>query len=416
MVVPRIVLCDVDACRLPENHRGKHDARPESAWSFLDAKDADKINKAGYATPRGGSKGAYQNHVYRNSRVIVPYERLGEVDLSTYTDGYVIRLFPHQYFESRRKRRPEFAVSGAPRVGKDAFVLYRSHESWASFPPMPSWKVRGLTKDGVAVKRRSRAAVDTGHYVLRLPNAGAGRPARTEGPAQGIFAPEYATAELNFLAKSMLVWLIVHTRSSPYVSTDAAHVRAILENANLLRTSEHESLGVTRNGLACCPLCLRIIDYAQLHNTVTFADTMGLDNAGAQVVGATRSTEVNLFHLVPLVYATLHHKPMSIGWGHATCNTLLGQRRCYSVAELQALDVKVAVIEDDEVLTFGWMSTDRRMIRSSRGAVWVMLSDDMDQAQWAGTSVDHPAAPGTEALDAEVVFDDSDAVGGASEA
>lgn len=392
-------LCDQNDCRRIKSHEGEHNSRPDEAWGFLAKRDRDKIGKAGYATPRGGDKGAYQNHVYRNSRVIIPYEKLNEVDLSVYVDGYIIRLFPNQYFDSSGVVKGEFLQTGALIVGKDAFLLYRSYESLDMYPPLADWSVRALVRDGKVVSQRGHGAVDTGHYVLRLSNSGKGKAARNEGPAQGIFAPEYADAELNYLSKTMLVWLIVHARRSPYTSVEALHVRAILERENILRTEKHEFLGVTRNGLTSCPLCLRIIDYGQLHDTVTFTEKVGVSNAGAQVVGATRSTEVNLFHLVPLVYATLHHAPMSIGWGHAICNTLLGQRRCYSVAEMQRMDRKVAVVQDDEVITFGWMSEDHQMIRSSQGAVWVMLSDNMNEAERLGTAIAHPTPPGADEVD-----------------
>lgn len=389
-----VILCADTGCRLRADHKGKHDTMPDSAWSFLQRPDADKVGKAGYATPRGGDKGAYQNHVYRNGRVIVPYERLSEIDLTQYKDGYIIRIFPDQYFASAGMMRAEFKASGAPVVGKDAFVLYRSHRSLAELPPLQEWKVRGLEKDGVARKSRGPGVLDTGHYVLRLPNAGAGRPKDYQGPAQGIFAPEYATAEVNFLSRAMLVWLIVHTRNSPYTTIQAAHVKAILTEAGLLEDGVHEEKGITRNGLACCPLCLRVIDYTQLHGTVDFANAPGLGNAGIQVEGATRSTEVNLFHMVPLVYASLEHEPLSIGWGHSVCNTLLGQRRCYSVAEVQAMQQKVAVLVDDEVITFGWITDDWSMIRSPRGAVWVRLSESMTEEEWEELVPSHPTLPG----------------------
>jgi len=395
-------LCSTGNCRRLAGHRGKHNNYPVEAWGFLEEKDAKKVNKAGYATPRGGSKGAYQNHVNRNSRVIIPYEKLPDVELDNYADGYVIRLFPDDYFASAGQPKAEFVNNpDAPEVGKNAFVLYRSHDAYERLPPLKSWKIRGLEKDGIPVSSRNRGAVDTGHYVLRMPKADALRLANSSGPPQGIFAPEYAEAEVNYLAKTMLTWLTVHTNGSPYCSTQALHVKAILDAERLLEDEKHRHLGMIRNGHTCCPLCLRIIDYCQLHNMVTFADTIGLDNAGAQVTGATRSTEANLFHLVPLVYASLQHQPLSIGWGHATCNTLLGQRRCYSLAELQDMDIKVATLSDGEVLTFGWMSENGRMIRGPYGATWVMLSDDMTSEEWQGVTIAHPTTPGDELLPRE---------------
>lgn len=375
------ILCLVDGCLRIEGHSGEHDVRPSEAWNFLGEADTNKIAKAGYATPRGGAKGAYQNHVYRNNRVIVPFEHLDQVDLSQFADGYVVRLFPDQYFESAGVISDRFAEPGAPVVGRDAFVLYRSHQSLEAFPPPTDWEVRWLSRDGRAVNRRGTGAVDKGEYVLRLSKGGAAFPKRDEGPPQGIFAPEYAPAQTNFECQAMLAWLIVHARSSPYTTSQAMHLRSILEHSDLIG-DRLERAGVTRNGLSICPLCLRVIDYDELHKAVDFSQVDGLLNAALQVDGATRSTKANLFHLEPLVYERLNHKPTSVAWGHATCNTLLGQRHCFSLVELQEAGRKVGFLdENDELVTFGWMSNDFKMIRSPHGAVWVQLSDDMSQAE-----------------------------------
>lgn len=375
------VLCPDTGCLRLVGHKGPHEALPKEAWAFLGPKDQKKLNKAGYATPRGGAKGAYQNHVYRNNKVIIPYERLDYVNLDDFEDGYVIRLFPDQYFSSKGVVRKEFKKKGAPKVGVDAFVLYRSHEALAEFPPPKGWAVRWLSKNGVEVTRRSADAEDKGEYVVRLSRGGAARTARSEGPPQGIFAPEYAPATTNYEAQAMLAWLIVHSRSSPYTTTQALHLKAILEEKGLLG-DRLERAGVTRNGLSICPLCLRVIDYNELHDPVDFQEAGGLLNAALQVQGATRSTKANLFHLEPLFYEGLNHRATSVAWGHAICNTLLGQRHCFSLAELQEAGRKLGVIdENDEVMTIGWISDDYKMIRSPYGAVWVQISSDMSDEE-----------------------------------
>jgi hypothetical protein len=119
---------------------------------------------------------------------------------------------------------------------------------------------------------------------------------------------------------------------------------------------------------------------------VRFDEEVGLINAATQVEGATRSTEVNLFHLIPLVYGTLQHVPESVAWGHANCNTRLGQRRCYSLDELQRMNLKVGVLREESVDTIRWISEDYQMIRSPRGAVWIQLSGDMTEKEWEGYS------------------------------
>lgn len=373
-------LCGTNGCRRLAGHTGSHDQCPSEAWDFFLEKDKKKISKAGFATPRGGAKGAYQNHVVRSSKVIIPFERIADVELDLYKDGYVVRLLPDQYFVAPGKPRPDFlAPSARLRVGENAFILYRTHDSFERFPPMPGWTVRGLLKNGQPVTKRGDDVQDTGHYVLRMARLGS-KPKRFEGPPQGVFAPEYADEDTNFLSKCVLSWLIIQTSGSPYTLLQAGHLRSILRDHELDSVDAYERSGLLRRGLTCCPLCMRFIAYQELHATVSFEDEGGLTNAGHQVEGATRSTVVNLFHLMPLLYHELTHIPSNIGWGHAVCNTRLGQRPCYSLQQLVEGNLKVGIIRDEGVLeTFGWISDDRLMIRSPTGAVWMQLNGDISE-------------------------------------
>jgi len=311
-----IGLCGKEGCRRTAGHKGKCNPCPTEAWSFFQEKDRDKITKAGFATPRGGDKGAYQNHVKRSSRVIVPFERLGEVNPSMFRNGYVVRLYPEQFFAGPKQPKANFiAVDSPVRVGVNAFVLYRTHESFSLFPPLDAWKIRSLRKGTKKAKRWGKGVTDQGHFVLRLATAGKGNPKKFKGPLQGVFAPEYADDDTNYLCQSTLAWLTVHTKGSPYTVSQAGHLRAILAASGIGDSSGFETRGVLRHGLACCPLCMRIINYGELHSTVDFAEETGLENAGIQVEGSTRSTTVNLFHIVPLRYASLEHAPQYVAWG-----------------------------------------------------------------------------------------------------
>ena len=91
---------------------------------------------------------------------------------------------------------------------------------------------------------------------------------------------------------------------------------------------------------------------------------------------------MNLFHFHPLVYEDLEHVPKNVAWGHATCNTKLGQRVCYTVQEVEAMNNKVAVIRGEEVRSFGWMSDNEEMIRSPNGAVWIQITKDTDFSRY----------------------------------
>lgn len=396
------VLCGTDGCLRILGHAGQHDERPSEAWSFLQDIDKNKIAKAGFATPRGGAKGAYQNHVIRSSKVIVPFERMNDVALELFKDGYVVRLLPEQYFCAPRTPRAEF-LGRTPTliVGQNAFLLYRTHQSLEAYPPLSGWEVRGLLRGGQGVSRRGVGVEDTGHYVLRIPRLG-NLPKRYEGPPQGVFAPEYADDATNYLCKCVLAWLIVQTSGSPYTNTQARHLRAILCHYELDNVEQYERTGVLKRGLTSCPLCLRIVAYAELHSMVTFDNQSGLTNAAEQIDGSTRSTVVNLFHVLPLLYHELTHGPHNIGWGHAVCNTRLGQRPCHSLADLVDANLKVGVVlEEGLIETFGWISNDWQMIRSPNGAVWMQLNGDVEE----GAPVDEDvfdAANGSEVeLDGE---------------
>jgi hypothetical protein len=145
-------LCGYEGCRRIAGHPGSHDLCPAEAWGFFHNRDRNKISKAGFATPRGGAKGAYQNHVVRNNKVIIPFERLPDLDLTLYKDDYVIRLLPDQYFEGPGVPKAEFRTGARPiRVGENAFLLYRTHESLERLPPLQGWLVRSLFRDEVPV-------------------------------------------------------------------------------------------------------------------------------------------------------------------------------------------------------------------------------------------------------------------------
>jgi hypothetical protein len=342
-------------------------------------KDKKKLVKAGFATPRGGAKGAYQNHVVRSNQVIIPFEKLHIAPLSAYKDGYVVRLLPEQFFEAPGIPKPEFLAPTNPiQVGKNAFILYRTHSVFNRFPPLENWQIRHLEKGGASTEKRGKGVIDKGHYVLRISTSDAQRGKVVAGVPQELFAPEYADQETNYLSTCVLAWLIIHTVSSPYTTSQAGHLQAILAQANLLNESRYEYKGVIRHGLCSCPLCLRLIKYEQLHETVSFENAIGNENAAEQVEGATRSTIVNLFHILPLRYDSIRHIPGNVAWGHAVCNTRLGQRSCHSLAEVIETDLKVGIIKPEGIETFGWISSDYEMIRSPLGAVWIQLSRDME--------------------------------------
>jgi hypothetical protein len=212
----------------------------------------------------------------------------------------------------------------------------------------------------VPVTNRGAGVIDTGHYILRMATHG-NNPQRYEGPPQGIFATEYADEETNYLCKCVLAFFIINTLNSPYTANQADHLKQILQAADLLNYEVFEQVGSMRRSLTCCPLCLKIINYNELHQMVSFDESLALANAANQVEGATRSTIVNLFHLKPLIYHSLIHIPLNLGWGHAICNTYLGQRECISLHDLIEQGLKIGIMYEDHVETFGWISEILRL-------------------------------------------------------
>jgi BstXI restriction endonuclease len=356
-------------------------------WSFMSDKDKKKLVKAGFATPRGGGKNAYQNHVSRSNRVIVPFERLDDVALERFEHGYVVRLLPRQCFSAKGVLDSELAERGI-EIGRDAFILYRSHADYAeALSPLEGWSPRGL---GGGETTRKRGLVDTGEYVVRLSN-----PTIEEGLPQGIFAPEYANESDNLVSRAMLAWLIGRVRETPYDSGDFGRLRAFLDaqDEDLCSEARLEREGIVMEGEARCPLCLRPLVYPELHEILDLSEAVGLANAGMQVEGATRSTAVNLFHMKPLLYAKeLHHTPDAVAWGHAICNTLLGQRACVPLVEIEESGVELRF---DDGSTWGFSAADESMLRSDDRGVWVRLVE-------RGLA----DAPLTEVLGAEVVVED----------
>jgi len=371
------MLCLLDGCRQQKDHAGKCVKYPTKIWDFLEAADKHKLDKAGFATPRGGDKGAYQNHVVRNNKVIIPYEHREGVDVNHFENGYVYRVFPDQYFSDRNMVKAEF-IDGDVVVGTNAFVLYRTHDQFARFPPLAGWQPRYLMKDKKRVEeRRGNGLSDHGHYVKRI--AGHGRQkAINEGPPQGIFAPEYCHAESNFLSKCMLAWLTMRTIDSPYLANQGAWLDEVLTHEGILNREQFEERGLTRTGFTCCPLCLKKVKYRELHDQLAFEEEDALLNAAVQVVDATRSTIVNLFHVQPLTYSDMCHSAQNVAWGHAFCNTKLGQRHCYSVKELSDAGVKVGIIRNEQFESFAWAAESLEMLRSPLGAVWIKIASDLE--------------------------------------
>lgn len=355
-------------CLLQRSHGGNHKAQP-TLWNNILHDPGDrtykKIVKAGFATPRGGAKGGYQNHVTRSSRVIIPFEHADKVNFSNYEQGAVIRVTAPQAagihendgFENR---------GGALYVEicgeyRQAFVLYRSQSDLETFPIPENWYPCEMQVNGISQSRRSANGVDVGHYLRRVP-----RDSKNLGIQQGIFAPEYTRRSVNYACQVFLTHLAYRTEGHPR-DPNADHVEEILKTLNIYNDSlwRHEGI-IDKDGVSTCPLCNRRIAYEELHETIDPSLVPGLANSGVQL-GETRSTLVNLYHLRPLLYASeLGHTPQNIAWGHAHCNTFLAQRVSFSLRALMDAGKRPD-------LDLYW-DDNEEFIRASDGRAWVSLT------------------------------------------
>ena len=136
----KISLCN--KCNKFNNHKGSCDQFSKDSFTFLNSKDFDKVSKSGYATPRGGDKGGYQNHVYRTGKVIIPYEKFININPNIYKGGWVVRLFVNQAFDENKKLHVIKNKFVDLVIGKNCFVLYRSYEELSNFPPLQDWSIR----------------------------------------------------------------------------------------------------------------------------------------------------------------------------------------------------------------------------------------------------------------------------------
>lgn len=370
-VVASITLCHQTTaegkCRKIRGHRGVHAPFP-TLWNSIAADPGDKtqkkINKAGFATPRGGAKGGYQNHVTRSSRVILPLEHAGKVKFSNYEQGYTIRVTVPQAVDLLAEKgladkdgRLQVRLDGQ---WAQAFVLYRSATELKLLPPLDGWIPCEHRVEGRVSARRSAKGEDLGHYLVRVPKG------LTEGIQQGIFAPEYVGREENYACQMLLTYLAYMTQGHPS-DENLPHVVAILKDLDVWEPDRWRLEGIVdEHGVTSCPLCGRCIANPELHETIDPSRVPGLENSGVQL-DETRSTLVNLYHLSPLLYdSVLGHTVRNIAWGHAHCNTLLAQRRSFTTQQLASEGTRPTI-------DLYW-SPDERFIRSKDGRAWVSVT------------------------------------------
>ena len=369
----KISLCN--KCNKLKNHKGSCDQFSKDSFTFLNSKDFDKVSKSGYATPRGGDKGGYQNHVYRTGKVIIPYEKFKNINPNIYKGGWVVRLFVNQAFDENKRLHVIKNKFVDLVIGKNCFVLYRSYEELSNFPPLRNWSIREhFSKDNKKSKTRTFDGYDKGHYILRTPAQGGSTKVtklkRYEGIAQGFFAPEYSTSEFDYLVRLQLVYLIMQSENNPYKPEHGLHIKKILKKYNCLDIEKFKYYSaIDSNKKLTCPLCLKKIKYEDLHRTADYSDNSHSENAVTQNVYTTRSTQVNVFHMRPLVYGSVEHKPYQVFWGHHHCNTNLGQNRCFSLEEIKQFK-KDGKIKNEKIFA----DNSQKSIRDEKGNYYIKIT------------------------------------------
>ena len=369
----KITLCK--KCNKINNHKGSCDKFSRDAISFLNQKDFDKVSKSGYATPRGGDKGGYQNHVYRTGKVIIPYEKFKNINPNIYKGGWVVRLFVNQAFNQNGKLNIIKNQFVNLVIGENCFVLYRSYEELSKFPPLSNWSTREhFSKDNKKSKTRTFDGYDKGHYILRIPALGGStkvtKKKKYEGIAQGFFAPEYSTPEFEYLVRLQLVFLIFQSENNPYTKNQSLHIKKILKKYNYADIKRFKYYGaIDKNEKLACPLCLKKIKYNDLHRTADYTENSQSGNAVIQNTYTTRSTQVNVFHMRPLVYGSIEHKPYQVFWGHHHCNTNLGQNRCFSLEEIKQFK-KYGKIKKEKIFA----DNSNSSIRDEKGNYYIKIT------------------------------------------
>jgi hypothetical protein len=356
-----------ETCLRIGGHTGSCNSFP-SVWNEIEHDPLDKtkkkIVKAGFATPRGGDKGGYQNHVSRSSRVIIPFEHATRVSFLNYDQGAVVRITIPQAIElfdnDLLHEGNEYLEVEIGEERQRAFLLYRSTEEMKTLPIRKNWVPCGHRIDGLESARRSVSGEDFGQYLARVPRG------LSAGIQQGIFAPEYVGKRENYACQVFLTFLAYRTQGHE-LDVNYYHIQEILEYLNLFEIEKFRLKAILNdNDETICPLCMRPIEFSELHEAIDPSQVPGLANSGVQLA-ETRSTLVNLFHLQPLLYEkVLGHNVNNVAWGHAHCNTFLAQRRSYS---LQELKLRGSLITQDL-----YWDLDGLFIRSEDHRAWVSVT------------------------------------------
>ena len=162
----------------------------------------------------------------------------------------------------------------------------------------------------------------------------------------------------------------MQSENNPYKQEHGLHIKKILKKYNCLDIEKFKYYSaIDSNKKLTCPLCLKKIKYEDLHRTADYSDNSHSENAVTQNVYTTRSTQVNVFHMRPLVYGSVEHKPYQVFWGHHHCNTNLGQNRCFSLEEIKQFK-KDGKIKNEKIFA----DNSQKSIRDEKGNYYIKIT------------------------------------------
>ena len=151
------------------------------------------------------------------------------------------------------------------------------------------------------------------------------------------FQKEYHKEDLNNVCYNPKdnTKFLSNVKNSDYLEKSRFLLKTIENNAqkhNLLDFEKLENLGVwnQQKQAPICPLCKRELYIENFFEGVLQAE-------GREVLDNTQSFVV-LMHVDALAPGKLNHKPYNLGWGHAYCNTLQGDKDIQqTIQELQSI-------------------------------------------------------------------------------
>src|SRR5699024_8677258 len=333
-----------------------------------------KIDKT---TEARSGKGIYKRRNNRNYRVIIHYSTYQKIInenpdfLKKYENGYAVRISPEEYFESEQ-------LAAGLEIGKNAFVYYKTIESYRKYPPKKEWNeiIELYTSNSDYESRKNAEQEWVGEYAKFINNTSTAKVSRIcksnhklskaekaelkekynlkTVPAQaglGNFDYDYASKEEQTNIKYQLSFLLLNINNMDehlYELCKNDLSKRELEFSNIAYEAasfgKQEFMKVYQQSLDI------IVDYCDEHNLLDFKkleeirawsnerkepvcqlclETLSakdfleteLQVDGREEEDNTRS-KIALMHIHALKPGEINHRAYNLGWGHRHCNQI----------------------------------------------------------------------------------------------